>query len=99
MWIYLAVYLHVSGLAGKEPACNAGDSEDAGSITESERSPGGGNGNPFQYSCLENLMDRGAWWVIVLRVANSRTRRKRLNTYTLGFERADLPNKLNMEWA
>ena len=49
MWIYLAVYLHVSGLAGKESACNAGDSEDAGSITESERSPGGGNGNPLQY--------------------------------------------------
>ena len=48
MWIYLAVYLHVSGLAGKESACNAGDSEDAGSITESERSPGGGNGNPLQ---------------------------------------------------
>ena len=43
-------------------ACNAGD---PGSITDSRRSPGEGNGNPFQYSCLENSMDRGAWWAIV----------------------------------
>ena len=43
---------------GKESACNAGD---LGSIPESERSPGGGNGNPLQYSCLEKPMDRGAW--------------------------------------
>jgi len=37
------------------------------------RSPGGGNGNPHQYSCLENLMDRGAWWVIVHGIAKSQT--------------------------
>ena len=43
---------------GKESACNAGD---LGSIPESERAPGGGNGNPLQYSCLEKPMDRGAW--------------------------------------
>ena len=43
---------------GKESACNAGD---LGSITRSGRSPGKGNGNPLQYSCLENPMDRGAW--------------------------------------
>ena len=42
---------------GKESACNAGDQ---GSIPESGRSPGEGNGNPLQYSCLENSMDRGA---------------------------------------
>ena len=46
---------------GKEPACNAGDAGDMGSIPGSGRSPGGGHGNPFQYSCLENSMDRGAW--------------------------------------
>ena len=47
------------GLVGKESAaCNAGD---AGSIPGLGRSPGGGNGNPFQYSCLENPMDRGTW--------------------------------------
>ena len=44
---------------GKEFACSA---RDLGSILGSGRSPGEGNGNPLQYSCLENLMDRGAWW-------------------------------------
>ena len=51
-------------------ACNAGD---LGSVPESGRSPGEGNGNPLQYSCLENPMDRGAWWAIVHGVAKSRT--------------------------
>ena len=50
-------------LSGKESACNAGDSGDAGSIPELERSPGEGNGNPLQYSCLENPMLRGAWLI------------------------------------
>ena len=59
------------GLDGKEPACNSGD---LGSIPGSGRSPGGGCGNPLQYSCLENLMDRGAWWATVHGVAKSRTR-------------------------
>ena len=45
---------------GKESACSAGD---PGSIPGLGRSPGEGNGNPLQYPCLENLMDRGAWWV------------------------------------
>ena len=44
---------------GKESACNAGD---LSSIPGLGRSPGEGNGNPLQYSCLENPMDRGAWW-------------------------------------
>ena len=47
---------------GKEFACNAGD---PGSIPRWGRSPGRGHGNPFQYSCLENPMDRGAWWAVV----------------------------------
>ena len=47
---------------GKEPTCNAGDTGYAGSIPGSEKSPGEGNGNPLQYFCLENPMDRGAWW-------------------------------------
>ena len=51
---------------GKENACNAGD---LGSIPGLGRSSGEGNGNPLQYSCLENSMDRGAWWAIVHRVA------------------------------
>ena len=55
---------------GKESACNAGDS---GLIPGSGRSPEGGNSNPLQYSCLENPMDRGAWWATVLRVTKSWT--------------------------
>ena len=50
------------GLDGKESACNAGD---PGSILGLGRCPGEGNGHPIQYSCLENPMDRGAWWAIV----------------------------------
>ena len=48
-----------AGSDGKESACNAGD---LGSIFEPGRSSGEGNGYPLQYSCLENPMDRGAWW-------------------------------------
>ena len=50
------------GLNGKEPACQAGD---ASLIPGSGRSPGEGDGNPLQYSCLGNLMDRGAWQTAV----------------------------------
>ena len=46
----------------KNPPANAGDIRDAGSIPGSGRSSGRGHGNPLQYSCLENPMDRGAWW-------------------------------------
>ena len=49
----------------KNPPASAGD---AGSILGSGRSPGEGNSNPLQYSCLGNLMDRGAWWAVVHRV-------------------------------
>ena len=55
---------------GKEPACNAGD---PGSIPGWERSPGEGNGNPLQYSCLENSMNRGACWAVVHGVTESDT--------------------------
>ena len=60
-------------LSGKESACNAGNARDAGSIPGSGRSPEGGNGNPLQYSCMENPMDRGAWQATVHRAAKSRT--------------------------
>ena len=53
-----------------------------GSISGSERFPGGGHGNPLWYSCLENPMDRGAWWATVHRVAKSRTQLKRLSTHS-----------------
>ena len=57
----------------KIPPANAGDIRDVGLIPGSGRSPGGGHGNPLQYSCLENPMDRGAWWATVHRVAKSHT--------------------------
>ena len=62
-----------NGSSSKESACNAGDPGDAGSIPGSERSPGGGNGNRLQYSCLENPMNRGAWWATVYGVTKSWT--------------------------
>ena len=48
----------------KNLSANSGDAEDAGLVLELGRSPGEGNGNPHQYSCLEDPMDRGAWWAI-----------------------------------
>ena len=65
--------MHLSfpgGLEGKETACNAGD---LGLIPGLGRSLGEGNGYPLQYSCLENLMDRGAWWATVHGVRKSQT--------------------------
>ena len=59
-----------------EPTCNAGDT---GSIPGSGRSPGEGNGNPLEYSCWGNLMDRGIWWATVHEVTKSQTR---LSTHT-----------------
>ena len=64
------------GSDDKESACSAWE---AGSIPGSRRSPGVGNGNPLQYSCLENPRDRGAWWATVHRVTKSWTR---LSNYT-----------------
>ena len=61
------------GSAIKNLSDNAGDARDAGSISVLGRSPREGIGNPFQYSCLENSMDRGAWQATVHGVANSQT--------------------------
>ena len=58
------------GSAVKNVPANAGD---MGSIPRSGRSPGEGNGNPLQYSCLGNLMDRGVWWATMHGVAKSKT--------------------------
>jgi len=77
--VYVCVYIYTHtyilgfpcGSDGKESACNAGDLD---SIPVSGRSSGEGNGYPFQYSCLESPMDRGAWWAVVHGVAKSRIR-------------------------
>ena len=60
----------------KNPAANAGDTREADTIPGLGRSPGGGNGNPPQYTCLENPMDRGAWWAKGNGVTKSRTQLK-----------------------
>ena len=70
------------GTRGKEPPANAGDIRDTNLIPGSGRSPGGGHGNPPQYSCLENPMDRGACWATVHRVTQSWTRLKHTHTHT-----------------
>ena len=64
----------------KNPLTNAGDIRDAGSIPGSGRSPVRGHGNPLQYSCLENPMDREAWKAVVHTVAKSWTRLKEVST-------------------
>ena len=69
--LFIILYnIFPGGSDGKASAYNAGDS---GSIPGSQRSPGEGNGNPLQYSCLENPMKRGAWWSTVHPVAKSQT--------------------------
>ena len=57
------------GSVVKSTPANAGNARDPGLIPGSGRSPGKGNGNPLQYSCLENPMDRGAWWVTIQEVS------------------------------
>ena len=63
-------------LSSKESACNAGDTGDTDSTPESGRFLGGGHGNPLQYSCQENSIDRGAWWAVVHGVTKSQTQLK-----------------------
>ena len=69
-------------LFSKESACKAGATRDTGLIPGLERSLGEENGNPLQYSCLENSVNRGAWQATVHRVAKSRTWLKRLGKHT-----------------
>ena len=75
------------GSDGKVSACNAGD---PGSIPGLGRSPGGRNGNPFQYSCLENPMDGGAWWATVHVVTKSWTQLSDFTTSRQMFSEHDI---------
>ena len=71
-------------LSSKESAGNAGDTEHMDLISELERSPGGGNGIPLQYSCLKSPTDRGTWWATVQRAAElDRTRRLSKHSVTM----------------
>ena len=69
-------------LVVKNLPADAGDVRGMDSILALRRSPGEGHGNPLQYSCLENPMDRGAWWAIVHRVAESDTTDTTARMYT-----------------
>ena len=69
-------------LVVKNPPANEEDRRHLGSILGLGRSSGEGHGNPFQYSCLDNSMDRGAWCATVHRVAKSRIQLKRLSAHT-----------------
>ena len=70
-------------LVVKNPPANKGDVRDVCLISGWGRSPGEGNGNPFQYSCPEDPMDRGAWRAAVHRVAKSWTHLKQLNMHSM----------------
>ena len=69
--MYLQMFNRIGGSVVKNLLTHVGDARDTGSIPGPGRSPGGGNGNPFQYSCLGNTMDRGAWWATVYGFAKS----------------------------
>ena len=91
-WIRVALYSKLGfsgGSVDRESSCNAGDAGDTGLIPGSRGSPGGVHGNPLQYPCLENPMDRGAWRATVHGVTKSRTRLKLLSmcTHTISKDR------------
>ena len=80
-WATLEVGSSQVALVVKEPICQYRRHKGLGLILWSGRSPGVENGNPLQYSCLENLMDQGAWQATVYRVAKSQIRLKRLSMH------------------
>ena len=71
--IYMSLIFNMGFPGGSEVKASAYNAGDLGSIPRSGRSPGEGNDNPLQYSCLENPMDQGAWWATVHGVAKSWT--------------------------
>ena len=71
--VYTCIYGFLSGSVGKESACNAESTGDAGSVPGQGRSPREGIGNPLPYSCLGNPMNRRSWWATVHSVAKSQT--------------------------
>ena len=85
-------------LVVKNPLADAGDVRDVGLIPEWGRSPGGGHGNPLQYSCLENPMDKGAWWAAVHRVVKSWVWLKGLSTHALVRSKCPDPLPAGAAW-
>ena len=83
VWLLIGSWKGFSGgSVVKNPPANAGDIRDLGSIPGMERSPRGGHGNPLQHSCLENPMDRRAWWAPVHGVTKRQTRLKQAHMHT-----------------
>ena len=78
----MGIHRHGTSLVAQMVKASAYKAGDLGSIPVSGRSPGEGNGNPLQYSCLENPMDRGAWWAAVHGVTKSQTQ---LSDFTFTF--------------
>ena len=73
MMSYPSIWASQVALTVKNPLANAGDISNTSSVSGSGKYPAGGHGNPLQYSCLQNSMDREAWWVTVHGVAKSWT--------------------------
>ena len=80
-FLYQLLWASQVVLVGKNPPANTGDIRDAGLTAGLGRSPEGGHGNPLQYSCMENPVDRAAWRATVPTVTKSRTQLKQLITH------------------
>ena len=92
MYLYTSLGIFPGSLEVKASACNVGD---LGLIPGTGRSPGEGNGNPFQYSCLENPMDEGTWWATVHGVTESQTQWSDFTiNYSVIYWRVVLQNQL-----
>ena len=88
--MFTVYYVNASKLVVKSPSADAGDE---GSISGLGRSPGEGNGNPLQYSCLGNFTDRGAWRAIVRGVAESDTTERTSIALALSYQLSRLPQQ------
>ena len=101
-WRYMYTHTRFSGgTVVKNPPANVGDTRDSVLISGSGQSPGEGNGNPLQYSCLENSMERGAWWATVRGVAKSQTQLSAhiyMYIYTCITLRITLLSRMYMLW-
>ena len=83
MWLFYVQLWHTQDFpGGSDSKASASNARDPGSIPGSGRAPGEGNGNPLQYSCLENPMDRGAWWASVHRVGKSQIQLSNFTFYS-----------------
>ena len=82
----------------RDPPTNAGDIRHVGLIPGLGKSPGGGHGNPLQYSCLEKPMDRGTWWATVHGVPQSQTPLKRLSMHARRTSEETPEHSLSLLW-